>query len=278
MIHPTAVVEAGAELGSNVTVGAGAWIEAGAQVGADCVIGPRVTITRYARLGPRCRVHPGAALGEPPQDLGFKGGESFVTLGADCVVREGVTIHRGTQPGSETRVGDGCYLMTNAHLAHNVRLEAGVILASGALLAGYVEVGARAFISGNCVVHQFVRIGRLAMLGGLSGVSKDVPPFCTVRSGEINRLAGLNVVGLRRAGLPAEERRQIQDVFRQLYRAGLPLRAAAQRLCETVPAGPGRELAEFVLQSRRGVCGLERAAAEEEAAGNAEPARTAPEA
>jgi UDP-N-acetylglucosamine acyltransferase len=231
-----------------------AWIEEGARLADDVEVGPHAVVFRWAEIGPRTRVHAGAVIGDLPQDLGFKGGESFVRIGADCVIREHVTIHRGTQPATATEVGDGCFLMANSHLAHNVRLGRNVILANGALLAGYVEVGDRAFISGNVVIHQFIRIGRVAMLSGLSGISKDVPPFCVAAGVRRNEVAGLNVVGMRRAGLSPADRLGVKRAFRILYRDGLGFREAAARILAEFPSGPAREIGEFVAASKRGVC------------------------
>lgn len=259
-IHPTAVVASGAELGPDVEVGPFAVIADHVRIGEGCRIGPHVVIHSFTTLGPRCRVHAGAVLGDLPQDVAFRGGESFVEIGADCVIREGVTIHRGTRPGTATVVGDGCYLMAFSHLAHNVRLGKRVTVVNGALLAGYVEVGDGAFLSGNCLVHQFTRIGRLAMLGGGAAVSKDVPPFCTARSASLNRILGLNVVGMRRAGMPAEARLQVKRAFHLLYRSGLNIRAAAARIREEFPDGPAREMADFVAASRRGICAFRETA------------------
>jgi UDP-N-acetylglucosamine acyltransferase len=206
-------------------------------------------------MGRDCVVHAGAVLGETPQDLAFKPVPSTVEIGDRCVIREGVTIHRGTAEGSVTRTGNDCYLMANSHLAHNVTLGNQVILANGVLLAGYVEVGDRAFLSGNAVVHQFVRIGRLAMLGGLSGISQDVPPFCTTESGVVNRLAGLNTVGLKRAGIPPETRTALKQAFRILFRSGLTRTTAVADLRSGPDLPPEvEEVLRFVEGSKRGVC------------------------
>jgi UDP-N-acetylglucosamine acyltransferase len=255
-IHPTAIVEAGAEIGADVSVGPFTVIEAGAEVADGCVIGPHAVIHGSTALGPRCTVHAGAILGDLPQDLAFAGGPSRVQIGADCVVREGVTVHRGTRPDSVTRVGDGCMLMAFAHIAHNVELGARVIVCNGALLAGYVHVGSDAFVSGNCVVHQFVHIGRLAMLGGGCGVSKDVPPFCTVRPVSANRILGLNLVGLKRAGLGPQQRRAVKQAFGLLYRAGVTPREAAELIESELDDPLAREIAAFARASARGICPL----------------------
>jgi UDP-N-acetylglucosamine acyltransferase len=254
MIHKTAVVEPGAELGQDVVVGPFAFIEAGARVGDGCLIGPHVSILKHVTMGPGCKVHAGAVLGDLPQDLGFAGGDSHVVIGANCVIREGVTIHRGTKPGTATEIGDGCFLMSNSHYAHNVKLGKNVIVVSNALLAGYVEVGDRAFISGNCVVHQFVRIGRLAMMGGASGVSKDVPPFCTTKPMTANTILGLNVVGMRRGGLGPEERSAVKEAFRILYRSGLNVAQALSQMKPQFSSCPAAELCAFVESSKRGIC------------------------
>lgn len=254
MIHRTAVVESGAELGVDVAVGPFAFIEAGARVGDGCVIGPHVTVLRYASLGSKCQVHDGAVLGDLPQDLGFTGGDSKVVIGSGCVIREGVTIHRGTKPGTVTEIGDNCFLMSNSHYAHNVKLGKNVIVVSNALLAGYVEAGDRAFISGNCVVHQFVRIGRQAMLGGASGVSKDLPPFCTTKPMTVNTILGLNVVGMRRSGLGPEDRSAVKEAFRILYRSGLNVSQALAQMKAKFASGPAAEFAAFIEASKRGIC------------------------
>jgi UDP-N-acetylglucosamine acyltransferase len=256
MIHKTAVIEPGAEIGDGVRAGPFAYVESGARVGDGCVLGPHVSILRYASIGPGCHVHAGAVLGDLPQDRDFKEADSWVRIGSGCLIREGVTVHRGTKPDTTTEVGDGCFLMAFSHLAHNVRLGRGVIVANGALLAGYVEVGDGAFISGNCVVHQFVRIGRLAMLGGGAAVSKDVPPFCMVHPLAVNRVIGLNVVGLRRAGMGPEVRKEIQQAFAMLYRSGLNVSQAVSGIRESFSGGPAGELADFAESSERGLCAL----------------------
>ena len=256
MIHKTAVIDAGAELGRDVTVGPFSYIEADVRVGDGCVIGPHVSILRYTSLGANCRVHAGAVLGDLPQDTAFKQCESWARIGANCLIREGVTIHRGTKPGTVTEIGDDCFLMAFSHFAHNVRLGKGVIVANGALLGGYVEVGGRAFISGNCLIHQFVKVGRLAMLGGGSAASKDVPPFCTLRTLSLNTVAGLNVVGMRRANLSPEEREEIKRAFKILYKSGLNVSQSVEKIRETFTSGPALEFCAFIEESKRGICGF----------------------
>jgi UDP-N-acetylglucosamine acyltransferase len=253
-IHPTAVIAPGARIGRDVTIGPYACIEDDVAVGDGCVIGPHVCLMRFTSLGNHCRVHAGAVLGDLPQDRNYRGEESYVQIGEGCVIREGATVHRSTKAGSTTRIGNQCMLMANSHVAHDVSLGNHVVVCNGALLAGHAQVGDQAFISGNCLVHQFARIGRLAMLSGGSGVQMDVPPFCITRSLCSNTVMNLNVVGLRRAGLDAKERRLLQCAFDILYGAGLPISRALERLDEEFDSPYIRELCEFVRSSRRGIC------------------------
>lgn len=263
-IHPTAVINPSATIGEDVRIGPFAVVGAGVVIGQKTQLGPHAVVLANTQIGEECQIHSHAVLGDAPQDMAYNGALSRVEIGNRVVIREGVTIHRGTKEGTATRVADGCFLMANSHLAHNVILGEKVIVANGALLAGYVEVGAAAFISGNVVVHQFCHIGRLAMLGGASAISKDVPPFCTAASGEYNRLAGLNVIGLRRSGFAPDERLQIKRAFDLLYRSGLTPSQAAARIKAELPAGPAHELADFAQSSKRGICSMARGGAAEE--------------
>jgi UDP-N-acetylglucosamine acyltransferase len=256
MIHETAVIASGAELGEDVSVGPFTYIEDGVQVGDGCRIGPHVTIMRHTTLGSGCEVHAGAVLGDTPQDTAFADTKSFVKIGSDCIIREGVTVHRGTEEGTATEIGDGCFLMGFSHFAHNVKLEPGVIIANGALLSGYVTVGEKAFVSGNVIIHQFVRIGKLVMMGGLSAVSKDVPPFCMAKPTGLNTVGGLNVVGMRRAGMDRDERNEVKQAFKIVYRSDLNVKQAVEKIRESFDSGPVLEFVEFIEASERGICGM----------------------
>ncbi|MEM8810551.1 MAG: acyl-ACP--UDP-N-acetylglucosamine O-acyltransferase [Cyanobacteria bacterium P01_G01_bin.38] len=253
-IHPTAVIEPGAQLGDNVTVGAFAYIDTQVKIGSGCTIGPRATILRHTQLGNHCRVHAGAVIGDLPQDLAFQATETYVQIGNNCVLREGVTVHRGTKPDSVTVVGNDCLLMVNSHVAHNAKLGDGVILANGALIAGYAEVGERAFVSGGCLVHQFTRVGRLVMMSGGSAIQKDVPPFCMTRSVSANTIMGLNTVGLRRAGVSAQERKTLKQAFQTLFQSDLSLPSAVEKLQGQFESPLVQELAAFIQASERGIC------------------------
>lgn len=253
-IHPTAVVSSDAVLGQGVRIGPFAVIETGVTVGADCTIGAHACLMTGTRLGAGCQVHPLAVLGDEPQDLSFSNEPSFVEIGDDCVIREGVTVHRGTQPGTTTRINQGCMLMAYSHVGHNVQIGNQVIIANGALLAGHAEVGDGVFISGTCLIHQHTRIGRLAMLSGGAAVQRDVPPFCITQSMTANTVTGLNLIGLRRAGMPDVERKALERAFRTLYRSGLPLKVALEQMQANADTDVEREMIDFIRSSRRGIC------------------------
>ena len=191
-------------------------------------------------------------MGDLPQDRGFKNVDTFCRVGKQCVIREGATIHRGTPAGSATVIGERCLLMTNSHVGHNCVLGDDVTVVSGAVLGGYVEVGSAAILSGNAAIHQFVRIGELAIVSGLAKIVQDVPPFfMTDRNGAI---VGLNTVGLRRAGLPKEDRQEIREAYRLIYRSHLSHADVVKRLSETAATPAGVRLAEFLaVSSHRGI-------------------------
>ena len=249
-IHATAAVDAGAQLGSGVSVGPFAVIEADTLIGDGCRIGAHAVIRRYTRLGARCRVWDHAVLGGEPQDVKFSDDASYLEIGADNLIREGVTIHRSSEKDGRTVVGDANFLMANCHVAHDCRIGSRVIVANGALLAGYVTVGDRAFISGNVVVHQFARIGTLAMVSGLARISQDCLPYI-VTEGSPARARALNLVGLRRAGLSAGEIGALKQAFRVLLRSGLRLPEALAHL-EAVGSPHVQELVAFVRSANRG--------------------------
>lgn len=254
MIHDTAVISDEANIGKNVQVGPYSVIEAGATVGDNCSIGPHVSIFRYTTLGEGCEVHAGATLGGKPQDKGFEDDESFVQIGDGCIIREGVTVHRGTGEGTVTKVGDNCFFMAFSHVAHNCVVGNEVIMANAALLGGHVEVGDKVFLSGGAGVHQFCRIGRLAFIGGNCICGKDVPPFCMVEPCTWGNVKGLNVIGMRRAGMSGEDRLSVKRVFKLLYGSGMNVKQALEQIDKMDGEIP-REMAEFVRNSERGISG-----------------------
>lgn len=258
MIHPTALIDSNARLGKNVHVGPYAIVSAQVEVGDDSFLHPHVVLHPGVVLGKNCTVHSSAILGDLPQDLGFSATiPSRVVIGDRTTIREHVTIHRSTQENGTTEVGHDCYLMAGSHLAHNVVVGNHVILANLVLLAGHVSVADRAFIGGASVVHQHCRIGRHAIIQGVSGFSKDIPPF--TMAAERNFVVGLNTVGLRRAGFTAAQRAEIKAAFALIYRSG---KNTTQALAEATSQTWGPEATEFfdfVRSSKRGICALLRA-------------------
>ncbi|MGH8658731.1 MAG: acyl-ACP--UDP-N-acetylglucosamine O-acyltransferase [Gammaproteobacteria bacterium] len=249
-IHSTAIIDKTAQLGDNVVLGPYAVIEADVAIGNDCSLGAHCVIKRYTRLGQRNRIAEHAIIGGEPQDVSFRPCESQVWVGDDNCLREGVTIHRATKAGGATRIGSGNYLMAYAHIAHDCTLGDHVTFANGATLGGHVQVGDCAFLSGYVVVHQFCRIGRDAMVSGLSGVNQDCLPFI-VSAGIPARAHGLNIVGLRRGGVDSEEIRALKHAYTVLLRSGEPLQKALQRLQDS-GSSLVQELLAFVQSSQRG--------------------------
>lgn len=255
-IHPTAIIHPGAVLGSGVRVGPYAVIEGPAIIGDNCTIAAHAIVTGHVRMGQDNQIGYGAIIGGDPQDNAFDPiTESWVVIGSHNRIREYSTLHRGTAAGSETRVGDHCFLMAGAHLGHNVVLEDRVIIANNCLLGGHVHVGASVFIGGGSVFHQFVRIGRNAILQGNSGMGKDVPPFLI--GCRVNRVAGLNAIGLRRSGLDAAQRQEIKTAFQLLYKSGLNTTQALAAAKEQTWSPLGEAFFDFVANSKkRGICDL----------------------
>lgn len=252
-IHPTAVIDPRAEIDVNVTIGPYVVIDGAVKIKAGTHVMAHAYLTGWTEIGADNEIHPGAVIGEAPQDKAYKGQESYLKIGNRNIIREHAQIHRGTVPGSSTALGDDNFLMATAHIGHNCKLGDNVILANGALLAGYVEVGNSVFISGNCVVHQFVRIGDFALMRGLSGTSRDVPPYAIIDWQHTVR--GVNVVGLKRAGFDEKRIRVIREAFRVLFRKGRNLSLAVKELENQERANSDvSALLDFIRTSKRGVC------------------------
>jgi UDP-N-acetylglucosamine acyltransferase len=257
-VHATAVVDADARLAEGVVVGPYAVVERGTVIGARTEVRAHAVVKRFTTLGVDNVVHEGAVLGGEPQDVGFAGAESSLVIGDANRIREGVTIHRASTPGGATRVGSGCFLMASSHVAHDCHVGDGVVLANNVALAGHVHVGERAFLSGGVVVHQFCRVGRLAMLGGNAKVVRDCLPF-VVTDGVPARARGLNLVGLRRAGLGAADVRVLKECYRLLLRSGTRLPESLAGL-DGLGHPLAAEMAAFVRGSRRGITRVPRGA------------------
>jgi UDP-N-acetylglucosamine acyltransferase len=251
-IHPTAVIAETAKIHPSAVIGPYVVVDGNVAIGAETVLDPFVYVTGYTTIGAHCRLHSGAVVGDLPQDRGFNGAESYCQIGDHTILREGVTVHRGTAPGSRTTVGSRCMFLANSHVGHNCTVADGVTLVNGSMLGGYAAIGADAVISGNVAVHQFVRVGPLAMLGGLSKVTRDVPPYFMLDGDGI--CVGTNVVGMRRAGLSKEERNEVKEAFRILYRSEHLLAEAVRVVDRTMETPAGRRIADFLNQpSKRGL-------------------------
>ncbi|KIH77341.1 acyl-[acyl-carrier-protein]--UDP-N-acetylglucosamine O-acyltransferase [Geoalkalibacter ferrihydriticus] len=251
-IHPSAYVDPKAQLGDGVDIGPQAFVDADVVIGEGTHLMHGAHIARWTTLGKNNRIFPGAIIGQEPQDLGYKGEESYTLIGDGNVFREGVTVHRGNRPGTRTLVGDNNYFMVNSHIAHNCILGNHIILVNGALLAGHVEIDDRVIISGNCQVHQFVRIGAFAMMRGGSGAAKDVPPFC-INDG-LNWIRAINVVGLKRNGFTPERVRAIKEAFKIIFRSGVGLKVALEKVEQEVPMTEDvQAMLAFIRASARGI-------------------------
>src|ERR1700729_4614402 len=224
-VAATARVHPQAHIGPQAVIGEYVVIEEDVSIGAFCRLEPYVYVKRWTTLGERNRISAGTVLGTDPLDKNFKGDRSYLRIGNDNIIREHYTISRGTQPESVTEIGDGNYIMTSGHIAHNCRIGNDCVIASCALVAGHVEVEDQAFISGGVVIHQYSKVGRLAMIGGNSRVNLDVPPFFLYTDFNV-RPNGLNLVGLKRAGFTRAQIAQLRKAYQVLYRSGLKLEEA----------------------------------------------------
>jgi UDP-N-acetylglucosamine acyltransferase len=246
------VIGSDVELAAGVDIGPLCLLEGKIRIGARTRLIGHVTILGITELGADNVLHPGAVIGDEPQDLTYTGVARSVKIGDRNVFREYTTVHRGSEHGDVTIMGDDNFMMQNAHVAHDCRIGNSTIIAGGALLAGWVELGDRALVSGNCVVHQYTRIGRLAMMRGLSRTSRDVPPFCIMDG--THTLRGINVVGLKRAGIPSKSIHALRHAFTALFGARQNLKLAIERLEESADQTPEViEVVDFIKSSKRGV-------------------------
>ena len=252
-IHPTAIVDASAQIGADVEVGAFCVIGPNVVIGDGTRIGPHVVIERDSRLGRQCSVSPGAVLGGDPQDLKYEGEVAPLVIGDRTVVRECVTLNRGTSARGRTEIGSDCLIMAYTHVAHDCLIGDRVILANSVQMGGHVEIEEWAIVGGLTAVHQFARIGAHAMVGGASAVRKDVPPFVKA-SGHPIRIIGLNAVGLRRRGFTETSQRALRQAHRLLFQSKLNVTQALERIgMEVEQTAEVRHLTEFVTTSRRGI-------------------------
>jgi UDP-N-acetylglucosamine acyltransferase len=251
-IHPTAIVDPRARIDPAADIGPFVVIDGPVEVGAGTRVLAHAHLGGATTIGCDNVIHVGAVIGHDPQLLGFSGGETALRVGDRNVFREQCEVHRGSKADGATVIGDDNLFMSHSHLGHDCRIGSRVIVTTGAMLGGHVEVDDQVFISGNCVVHQFVRIGRLALLRGLSRTSRDVPPFCVMDG--THTVRGLNRVGLRRAGFEAERIRDLQGAFARLFRRRRNLQAALAEVEAEAMSAEVRQLVDFIRASRRGVC------------------------
>lgn len=252
-IHPTALVDRSADLGSDVELGPYAIVGPGVTVGDGCRIGAHATLEQNVRLAAGVRVGQGSVLGGDPQDLKYAGEETWVEIGAHTAIREYSTINRGTRESSVTRVGAEAFLMSYVHLAHDCHVGDGVVIANGTQLAGHVTIQERAALSGLVAVHQFVTIGCHAFVGGCSRVNQDIPPYVKAVGNPIE-LYGLNTIGLQRAGFSPEVVTALKRLYRLFFNSELNLSQATEHARAELPPLPEVErFLDFVTRSHRGV-------------------------
>jgi UDP-N-acetylglucosamine acyltransferase len=251
VIHPTATLAEGVEVGPYAVIGERVFIDRGTKVG------PHAVIEAFTTIGRDCQIFPGAVVGGVPQDLKFQGEESYTVIGDRNVVREHVTINRATSAGETTRIGHDNLFMAYVHVAHDCQIGNGIVLANGVTLAGHVIIEDRAIIGGMTGMHQFIRVGQMAMVGAMSRLAQDVPPFMLVE-GNPPKVYGLNVVGLRRNGLPPDARAQLKRAFKLIYRSQLNLGQALTEINKLESSFELRHLISFLQTTERGISGLVR--------------------
>ena len=253
MIHSTAIIDPRAKLDPSVEVGPYAVIDGPARIAAGCRVGTQAQIVGDVRIGRGTLIGRAAVIGDTPQDLSFDPAtDSGVILGENNVIREHVTIHRSSKAGCFTTVGDGNFLMVGCHLAHDVRVGNKNVIANAALFAGHVHLGDHTFVGGGTVFHQFVRVGDYCMFQGNSSFSTDVPHYCAGHL--LNKLTGLNVIGLRRAGFTAAERAEIKRLFSLIYRSGRNLSQAIAAASEVQWSEKAVRMLQFLqVPTKRGI-------------------------
>lgn len=264
-IHPTAVISKGAQIGPGVEIGPYAVVGPQASIGANTRLAAHVVIEGHTRIGERCRIHAGAVLGGFPQDKRFDEKiQSGLVIGHDNIIREHVTIHRGSKEGADTVVGDRNFLMIGCHIAHDCHVGNDIILSNSSVLAGHVTVEDQAVISALSGVHQFVRVGRLSMTGGICKVIKDILPYA-IHAGVPANFYGINSVGLKRAGFTLEKRQLLKEAYRTLFREGTLLKEAVQEVRQKFGNDPDvQHIIRFIESTKRGICRPPRSSEEQD--------------
>jgi UDP-N-acetylglucosamine acyltransferase len=251
-IHASAIIGKRVELGMSNTIGPNVIIGDGVKIGSHNKILAGAYLARGTEIGNYNTLHMNTVIGHEPQDLAYKGEETFTKIGSKNVIREFVTIHRGTKVGTATVIGDENFIMAYCHIAHNCLLGNNIIMVNQASLTGHCTVEDRAFLSGMTGFHQFTRIGTLAMVSALTAINKDIPPY-VICGGRPGVAQGINVVGMRRAGIGPETRTEIKNAYRLLYRSGLNVSQAIEEIRKNLRSKEVAHMVEFIEASKRGI-------------------------
>jgi len=263
-IHPTAIVEEGARLGKNVTIEPYAIVKKHVTLDDNVTIKSHAYIDGHTTIGSGTVVYPSASIGTRTQAIRFKGEKTYVNIGKNCEIREFVTINSSYNEGSSVEIGDKCLIMAYCHIAHHCRVGKQVIMANGVMLAGHVDIGDYANIGGMTPIHQFVRIGKHAMIGGLSRITNDIPPY-TLGAGIPYRIAGLNLIGLKRHDFQLELRKDLTRAFKLTYRSGIKLAEAIKKIENEIKESTAvKHWTDFIKTSKRGLIDLQSTCQEEE--------------
>ncbi len=253
-IHPTAIVDKKAKLADDVEVGPYAIIGPNVEIGKGTVIGPRANVEGYTTLGEGNRIFTGGVIGSAPQDLKYKGEKSFLKIGKNNTIREYVTMNPGTEEGAATCIGDGNLFMAYSHVAHDCRIGNSCVIANIGTLAGHVTMEDRVVLGGLAAIHQFTRVGKMSIIGGCSKVVQDIPPFSTC-DGNPARVYGLNLIGVRRAGMPQKAQRELKKAFKILFHSKLALKNGIEKVKKEITSIEEVEyLINFLKGSERGIC------------------------
>ena len=255
MIHPTAIIDSKAEISEGVEIGPYSVIEKNVSIGEGTKIGPHVVIREGTYIGKQCQISQFASIGEAPQFLGYKGEKTFLQIGDHNIIREFVTLHRGTvKGGGKTVIGNENFLMAYSHVAHDCQIGNQVVMANGATLAGHILIEDFAIIGGLSAIHQFCRVGTYAIVGGLTGVLLDIPPY-TKAQGDLAKLFGLNTIGLKRANFSEETLKALKKAYRIIFRSSLTLEKAMKRVVEDeISQTPEvKHFLQFIQCSKRGI-------------------------
>ncbi len=251
-IHPSAIIGKQVEIGESNTIGPHVVIEDGVKIGSHNKILAGAYLARGTELGDYNTIHMNAVIGHEPQDLAYQGQPTFTKIGSKNVIREFVTIHRGTKEGSSTVIGNENFIMAYCHIAHNCLLGNNIIMVNQASLTGHCTVENKAFLSGMTGFHQFTRIGTLAMVSALTAINKDIPPY-VICGGRPGVAQGINVVGMRRAGIGPQVRAEIKEAYKLLYRSGLNVSQALEQIKKSLKSAEVAHMVTFIEASKRGI-------------------------